>query len=91
MRVSFDEGIVEECYDGIAALPARIDMKDKLDFARSNFWWRLMGWWTDGQTLGLFTLKTEGGAWEPNYGSSLDEHWLTPLPSRKSKREWNNR
>lgn len=86
MASSFEAANVEPCADGIVAMPAKLDAQHELDRARWNFWWRRMGWWTNGRTLGLFTLKTEGGAWAANYHSVLDEDWLTPpRSSRKSR------
>jgi hypothetical protein len=81
LQKSFDAGAVVECKDGIVCTPAKVDVGDRLDLARKNFWWRRTGWWADERTLGLFALKTEGGAWRANYSDPLlDEHWLTPPP-----------
>ena len=61
------------------AQPAALDFKDTLDRRRWDFWWRRMGWWTDGRTLGLFTLKTEGVAWRADYDATgLDRGWFSP-------------
>ena len=65
MRVSFETARMRESTHGIVAQPAALDVKDTLDRRCWDFWWRRMGWCTDGQTLGLFTLKTEGGPGRP--------------------------
>ncbi|MFA6134092.1 MAG: carboxypeptidase regulatory-like domain-containing protein [Phycisphaerae bacterium] len=77
---SFDAATVKQLDDGIVAVPGPFDARNPLDCARLNFWWYLMGWWTNGQTLGLFTLKTEGGAWLAGYGSSADARWFAEPP-----------
>jgi hypothetical protein len=79
MRVSFETARMRESTHGIVAQPAALDVKDTLDRRCWDFWWRRMGWCTDGQTLGLFTLKTEGGAWRANYDATgLDRGWFSP-------------
>ena len=79
MRVSFETARMRESTHGIVAQPAALDFKDTLDRRCWDFWWRRMGWCTDGQTLGLFTLKTEGGAWKANYDATgLDRGWFRP-------------
>jgi len=84
MRVSFETAKVRVFDDGIVAEPATLDLKDKSDRPRWSFWWRRMGWWTDGQTLGLFTLKTEGGAWRAGYGATRsDQEWFSPPAADK--------
>ena len=83
MRSSFEATNVKQFDNGIVAQPMGIDPKDKLDCVRTDFWWRRMGWWTNGQTLGLFTLKAEGGSWQADYGCELDKCWHSEPP-----REW---
>ena len=79
MRVSFETARMRESTHGIVAQPAALDVKDTLDRRCWDFWWRRMGWCTDGQTLGLFTLKTEGGDWKANYDATgLDRGWFSP-------------
>lgn len=76
---SFDEATVEQFGDGIVGRPAHlVGDYGGMDMRRLNYWWRRAGWWTNGRTLGLFTLKYEGGPWEASYGSKWDGEWFKP-------------
>ncbi len=44
-----------------------------------NYWFHMVNWWNDGESIGVFFLKVEDGAWCPDYGGSLDRKWFTPL------------
>ena len=85
MRSSFEEASIKQFDHGIVARPAKIDINNELDDVRTDFWWRRMGWWTDGQTVGIFAPKAEGGAWVAHYGSELDKYWLSPPPLEWSR------
>ncbi|MHC4573168.1 MAG: hypothetical protein ACYS76_03415 [Planctomycetota bacterium] len=78
---SFSEGSAKQCNDGIAGPPAKIDWQNHHDVRTHNHWWRRMGWWTDGRTLGLYTLKIGGGAWKVVYGAALDNTWFEGPPA----------
>jgi hypothetical protein len=81
MRSCFDDALVEGFKDGIVAKPARIDSRDYLDAQRESFWWGIMRWWTDGRTLGLFTVKVRFSQWAPSYRADVfDKHWLSGDP-----------
>ncbi len=77
---SFDKAKIEQFEHGLVAAPAQVEFGDRLDSSRTDFWWRIVGWWTDGRTLGLFTVKSEGGAWAAGYGSAMDAYWFTEDP-----------
>jgi len=89
MEMCFDKAIVREAADGLVGRPAppqpRTQDPAKLDRARFGHWWRRMGWWTDGDRLCLFTLKTEGGAWRANYGDAAKgfRRWFDDSPEVK--------
>lgn len=82
LHACFEKAKIEQIDGGLVAFPAAIEPSNRLDRRRFNYWWRRMGWWTDGQTLGLFTLKTDGGAWRAGYDAQLDAHWLSPPPPK---------
>jgi hypothetical protein len=49
-----------------------------------EYWWRCVNWWTDGNSVAFYTLKTEGGPWEASYNSGLDATWFEgPPPASK--------
>ena len=82
MECSFDRGKVLQFADGMVSLPARIDFENKLDRQRWNCWWRKTFWWTNGDTLGLCTVKSSGGAWVPTYNGKTDEEWFSLSSSK---------
>jgi hypothetical protein len=81
LRRCFDDALVEQLKDGIVARPARIDPRIHMDSHRQFFWWGIMCWWTDGRTLGLFTVKARFSQWAANFKADvLDRHWLSGDP-----------
>lgn len=42
----------------------------------ASYWFRNLHWWTDGETLGVYFLKSEGGMWFPNYSGDIDRDWF---------------
>ncbi len=46
--------------------------KPAIKSASSSYWWGLMSWWTDGQTVLFGTGKQDGGAWVP----SITKEWF---------------
>jgi hypothetical protein len=86
LSASFERARIRSFSDGVHGQCKGPDFKDKEDYAQFNFWWRRVNWWTDGKTVGLYTLKTEGGQWAANYGSKLDHYWFegSPWQSKKS-------
>jgi len=81
LRSCFDEAVVKQFDDGIVSQPAKPNPKIENDASRLHFWWGIMGWWTDGRTLGLFTPKAyftqSGGDYTAD---EMDKHWLIPDP-----------
>ncbi len=83
---SFAQAVVKERDDGVVGTPAWQDSQDELDRQRFNFWWRRLGWWTDGRAAGLYVLKIENGRWEPKYLPKLDDNWFEgPKYTRRRK------
>lgn len=71
--VSFDRANVQVYAGGIHGKCGELVGQNSVDY---NFWWRRIEWWTDGQNVWIYTLKTGGGAWEADYDSTLDETWF---------------
>lgn len=63
-----DRAIIHECDNGIVgrASPVLENSDAGKGFSnidlirREHYWWRNMAWWTDGQTMGLYTGKING-------------------------------
>ena len=79
LRASFDEASVEDLADGIRSSCSN-DASNLKDF---NYWWHRINWWTDASTIGIYTLKTDGGAWKAGYGSILDDTWFEGGPATR--------
>jgi hypothetical protein len=79
LGASFDRADIQEYAGGLHGKCAGPRGRRDSDY---GFWWRRVGWWTDGTTVGLYTLKTEGGAWRAGYDSALDARWFEGQPSR---------
>lgn len=75
LRYSFDNPTVREFDDGIVAIPKPPDVKTEVGYSQFKYWWRHVGWWTDGKVLGLFPIKATPDTWEPRFGSMLLEEW----------------
>lgn len=41
-----------------------------------QYWFRMVAWWNDGEAIGFYFLKKEGGAWMPNYEGNIDRDWF---------------
>jgi hypothetical protein len=78
---SFGHADIRLCADGLHATcaPPRLFKAKSLFHLR---WWRSMNWWADGDGVGLYFLKTEGGPWVPSYTSALDAPWFEGSPYR---------
>lgn len=50
-----------------------------------GYWWRHVGWWCDGKSVGLFTLKTEAGTWKANYWDTMGSKWFEGEPFKPLK------
>jgi hypothetical protein len=83
LNVSFDLAQIQELTDGIHGLNKNFDPNDISDRSEFKYWWRRLNWCTDGKFVGIYTLKTEGGAWSARYNSKLDETWFEKPPERK--------
>jgi hypothetical protein len=85
LTVSFDDAPIEELYDGVCGVSRRLDFKDKSDRIDYNYWWRRLNWYTNGKSVGLYTIKYEGGPLEVNF-YLLDDDWFEkPTYTRKRK------
>lgn len=77
IRSAFQKAKVQQFDDGLLAEPEPSSVSDELDSIRFDFWWRRVGWWTNGRTIGFFTLKSvAAGPWIPRYEGRLDEIWF---------------
>ncbi len=51
----------------------------------SDLWWGWVGWWTDGQRIGFYTVTGARlrGAWGPSYEGIPEraKHWFEAVPS----------
>jgi hypothetical protein len=74
LGASFDHAKVQSFKGGIHGWCRRPDAKDKSDLADSNHWWRRVNWWTDGKSVGFYTVKTEGEHGPRIMGLSLTRH-----------------
>lgn len=86
LEASFDRGKIEVFPDGVHGVCAGPEGGEK-DFEDYNFWWRRISWWTNGESVGMYTLKTEGGAWAADYASEADKAWFDELPDKEGKAE----
>lgn len=50
-----------------------------------QYWFRMVEWWNDGESIGFYFLKKEEGAWMPNYEGNIDRGWFK-LPHDRSGR-----
>jgi len=89
LGASFERGKIQVFADGVHGTCRGPDPTDKEDIADFNHWWRRVNWWTDGKSVGMYTLKTEGGAWSANYHSKFDETWFegSPCKNKRTKSE----
>ena len=74
---SVDKAHIYDSNDITYSTCKRLNVNDKEDKFNFHYWWRRVNWWTNGKSIGIYTLKTEGGAWHPNYESKLDEKWFS--------------
>lgn len=79
---TFDQGRLKECTDGLVGQPAKPNRQEEYDRRRYGYWWRRVGWWTNGRTLGLYTFKIKGGAWKATYGPGRDSWWFEDQPKK---------
>jgi hypothetical protein len=71
-------GQSQSCEDGLIEEPSKVDFANPDDREMVGYWFRRLSCWTDGRTIGLYTLKGEGGAWVPTYSNEMDGDWFTP-------------
>ncbi len=74
LNASFDHAKITQLSD--ATHGQREKPMDEDDFRYFNYWWRRVSWWSNDNVTGFYTLKTEGGAWEADYGRKLDNSWF---------------
>ena len=77
LKSSVDEAYIYDSNDITYSTCKKLNINDKEDKFNFDYWWRRINWWTNGKSIGIYTLKTEGGAWSPNYESKLDEKWFS--------------
>ena len=45
--------------------------------ARSfDYWFRMVTWWNDGNSVGFYFLKAEAGSWGPSYDANFDKDFF---------------
>jgi len=76
LEASFDKASIQNFDDGVHSWCKAPDTTSQSDQADFNYWWRRINWWTDGKIVGIYTLKTEGGAWEAGYSAGMDNNWF---------------
>ena len=69
-------GRAQSCQDGLVEEPSELDFANPDDREMAGYWFRRLSCWTDGRTIGLYTLKGEGGAWVPTYSNEMDGDWF---------------
>ena len=41
-----------------------------------KYWFRMVNWWNDGNSVGFYFLKVEEGAWLPSYAGNIDKNFF---------------
>lgn len=87
LKSSVDEANIYDSNNVTYSRCKKPNAEDKEDSLNFRYWWRRVNWWTNGKSIGIYTLKTEGGAWKAGYGSKLDENWFDGVKRERKRSE----